>query len=346
MNQLIKEDAMSIANTSLNWDKLKNKSVLISGANGYVPQFFVHGLLMRNRIYGDNIKVIALCRNKERADKRFSEYEGGTDFELVIGDVVEEITYEGDIDYIIHAASPANLKTRYDNLVEVFDANVFGCKNLLEVASKKGAEVLYLSSVDVYGKMDDTKRLDGDFLGTLDILNGRNIYACAKRAAETLCACYSSKGVVCKIVRPCQILGSGIELDDGRLHVDFISQMLKDDEIVLKGDGTPRRTFMYVTDAITGLLTVMLEGKSGEAYNVVCEEGEASVLELAQTMASLVKNREIKISYNMETRKSDPAVKNVISVVCGKSDKIRALGWKAEVSLKDACERMMTYYGL
>lgn len=346
MNAIVIEDAKSIANASLDWEKLKNKTVFISGANGYVPQFFVHGLLMRNEMYGDGIKVIAMCRSVERAKTRFAEYEGRDDFELYLGDVRNPISYKGKIDYIIHAASPANMKIRYKHLTEVFEANVIGCRNLLELAVDKNAEFLFVSSVDIYGKTDGMSRLIETYSGALDPLNPRNVYSCAKRAAETLCICYVNQGLSCKIVRPFQILGSGIELDDGRLHADFISQLLKGDKIILKGDGTPRRTFMYVTDAIVGMLTVMIDGNSGEAYNVVSEEGEASVLELAQIMASNVKGRSIDIDYNMETRKTDPAVTNVISVVCGDSTKIRQLGWRAEVSLKDACARMMEYYGL
>ncbi|MCM1268983.1 MAG: NAD(P)-dependent oxidoreductase, partial [Bacteroidales bacterium] len=237
-------------------------------------------------------------------------------------------------------------KNRFDDLVATFDANVTGCRNLLEFARVKHAELLFLSSVDVYGKYSCKERLREEKLGELDSLNTRNVYSCAKRAAETLCACYSDSGVPCKIVRPSQILAGGIGLDDGRLHIDFIAQMLKGDEIVLKGDGSPRRSFLYVTDAIIGMLTVLLEGESGAAYNVCTEDGEASVLELAQTMASLVTDRKVRISYDMEARAKDPAVTNVVSAVCGSSDKIAALGWKANVSLTEACKRMMTYYGV
>lgn len=346
MKSLIIEDAQMIANSTIDWSKLKNKTVFVAGANGYVPQFFIHGLLMRNDLFNDKIKVVAMCRSAERAALRFLEYEEREDFILYLGDVRDSIDYKEEIHYVIHAASPANMKVRYENLIEVFDANVMGCRNLLELTKEKGAEFLFISSVDIYGKPDGANRLVEQYTGELDPLNPRNVYSCAKRAAETLCACYVNQGVVCKIVRPFQILGSGIELDDGRLHADFISQLLKGNNIVLKGDGTPKRTFMYITDAIIGMLTVMIEGQSGEAYNVVCEEGEATVLELAKIMASNIEGRDIGISYNMETRKNDPAVTNVISVVCGDSTKIRKLGWQAEIPLKKACARMMKYYGL
>ena len=147
-------------------------------------------------------------------------------------------------------------------------------------------------------------RFSEDEAGILDSLDVRNVYAAAKRAAENLCVCYGQRGSVCKIVRPGQIMGCGIALDDGRLHIDFISQILKSDKIVLKGDGTPVRTFIYMTDAIAGMLYVMSEGENAQAYNICTEMGEASVLELAQTMAGQVKGKSIQVDFNRETRKT------------------------------------------
>lgn len=344
--KIIREDAQTIAKSPVDWSKLKGKTVLISGANGYVPQYLVHGLLKRNELYHDNIKVAAMCRSRERAYSRFGIYDKRQDFEIILQDVREPIAYQGNVDYIIHAASPAGMKSRYDDPLATFSANVTGCENLLKLAQEKKAVFLLISSVDVYGTFPDMERLTEERHGSLNPLAIKNVYSCAKRAAETLCACYAHRGISCKIVRPFQILAGGIDLDDGRLHSDFISQMLEKGKIVLKGDGTPRRSFLYITDAVTGMLTVLLEGKSGQAYNLCIEEGEASVLELAQRMASLAGGKKIQISYDMQTRNTDPAVTQAISVVCGVSDKIRSLGWKPEVSLEEACRRMMLYYGV
>ncbi len=345
MNRIIEEDAGRIADADLDWERLEGRVVLVAGATGYVPQYFIHGLLKRNDLYRAGIKVIALCRSKERALKRFSDYIGRSDFECILQDVCEPLAYPGKIDYVIHAASPAGIRERYRDYLSTFRANVIGCGNLLEAAHAHGACMLFLSSVDVYGRIDADARLREDMSGVLDPLEERNIYSCAKRAAETYCLTYARKGLDVKIVRPFQILGCGISLDDGRLHADFIGQMLKGDRIVLKGDGTPRRTFLYATDAVIGMLTIMLKGKSGEAYNLVWEENEATVLELAETMAGLAAGRQIRIEYDMQARNTDPAVTKVISKVCGDSAKLRKLGWRAECTLREACARMMEYYG-
>lgn len=346
MRDIFSEDIELIANSDINWDKLKNKTILIAGANGYVPQYFVHAILKRNDIYGDNINVIALCRNPNRAEQRFGAYYGRKDFCVIIQDVVKPVSYTGKIDYIIDAACPADLKSRYDNVIASFETSVMGCKNLLELAKEKQASFLFISSIDIYGRNNSTQRLTEESYGSLDPLNIRNVYSCSKKAAENLCCCYSYTGLDCKIVRPSQIMGGGISLDDGRLHIDFISQILKSNTIVLKGDGTPRRSFIYVTDAVIAMLTVMLDGEPGNAYNVCTENGEASVLELARIMAGSAKNRNVEITYNMETRKSDPAVTQVVSVVLGDSSKLTGLGWKPQMSLEESCKRMMTYYGI
>lgn len=348
MEKRLLDDIDLIAGAQIAWDKIRNKTVLITGANGYVPQFFVHTLLRRNELFGDNIRVLALCRSEQRARERFAPYLDRPDFDLLIQDVCEPIRTEEEIHYYISAASPAGMKTRYADPVATFETNVRGFENVLKSATENPCEgVLLLSSVDVYGKLQGSDRIRETDVGTLDPLNLRNVYSCGKRAAETLGCAYSQKyGIPVCIARPFQILGPGISLEDGRLHADFISQMLKQDEIILKGDGTPVRSFMYITDAMTALFTILTKGADREAYNVCDENGEATVLQLATTMASLVADRKIDITYNMETRKNDPAVTQTLDCVRGDASKLKELGWKPQMSLKEACRRMMRYYGL
>lgn len=344
--KIIQEDSETIARYELTWSKLDHKTILITGANGYVPQYIVHGIIKHNDLFGSEIKVLALCRNRKKAEMRFSEYINRKDFKLIIQDVKSPITIDCELHYIIHAASPAGANARYNDPVETFDANVIGCKNMLELAKTKSATFLLISSIDIYGKWLSADRMTENCFGGIDPLNIRNVYSCAKIASESLSLCYTYHNVKSKVVRPSQILAGGIQLNDGRLHIDFISQILNNHKIVLKGDGTPKRTFLYITDAITGILTVLLDGQVGQAYNLCSERGEATVFELASIMADTSSNEKIEISYNLETRTTDPAVTNVVSIVCGDSTKIRNLGWNAMVDLKTACRRMAKYYGI
>jgi nucleoside-diphosphate-sugar epimerase len=347
MHKIIIEDCESIANSNLPWEKLNGKTVLISGANGYVPAYFVYGFMARNDLYKSDIKVIALCRNEKRAKERFSEYLGRDDFKLCIQDVCEPIQLTEEIHYFIHAASPAGVKISNVEPVATFTANVIGCRNMLELCIKNKTEkFLLLSSIDVYGNISPSKRFDEADSGALDSLNPRNAYAIAKRASENLCVCYFAQyKVPVVIARPSQIMGGGVALDDGRLHIDFISQMLSSSKIVLKSDGSAKRTFIYITDAITGMLTVLLKGMQGEAYNVVDENCEATVLELANLMASLAQDKKAEVVFDYDKRNS-LEVTNAVSCVTGGSEKLRGLGWKPELALRGSAARMMSYYGV
>ena len=348
MNRILEEDAYAVAASSIiPWDRLDGKTVLISGANGYVPAYFVHAFMARNDSFNAGIKVIALCRNEDRAKARFGEYLSRSDFSLRIQDVCDPIEIHDEIHYAIHAASPAGVKNSNLQPASTFAANVIGCLNMLDLSVKKNAErFLLLSSIDTYGEISPNKRFVETDCGALDSMNPRNVYAVAKRSSENLCVCYYEQyKAPVVVVRPSQIMGPGIAMDDGRLHIDFISQMLSSDRIILKSDGKARRTFLYIADAISGMLTAMLYGNPGEAYNIVDEGGEATVLELAELMASIAHERKIEVVFDCDKRNL-PEVTNAVSVVTGNSDKLRALGWNPIYSLNDGAERMMRYYGL
>lgn len=347
MKRIIAEDVENIIWEKIDYQKLYGKTVLISGANGYVPAYFVHTFLALNDKKSAGIHVIALCRNKERAENRFIDYIGRQDFELVIQDVCDPININREINVFIHAASPAGIKKRHDDPVNTFLANVKGAENMLELAVNNPCEYfIFLSSVDVYGRIDDNVRLKEDMSGYLDPLNIRNAYSCGKRASESLCKAYQVKyNLPVFIVRPFQIIGPGLELDDGRLHIDFVSQIKKNERIILKSDGKAIRSFMYIVDAIKAIFYVMLCGNIGEAYNIVSETGELSVRELAEIMSRNVLGKEIKVEFDYEQRNSIE-VTSALSVVTGDSTKIRELGWECQYSVKEATARMMKCYGI
>lgn len=347
MHKIISEDIKELLLSELPYEKFYGKTVLISGANGYVPAYFVHSFLGLNDMNQAKINVIALCRNYERATERFADYLDRDDFELLIQDVCDPINIDREINVFIHAASPAGIKVRHDDPVNTFLANVKGAENMLNLALKNPCEYfLFLSSVDVYGRMDTNERLKECDSGYLDPLNVRNAYSCGKRAAESLCKAFQVKyKLPVYIVRPFQIMGPGPELNDGRLHIDFISQILEKKQIILKSDGSAIRNFMYITDAIRGMFYVMLKGNPGEAYNIVCEEGEMSVKNLADIMARNVADSSIEVIFDYEHR-NEIEVISALSVVIGDSSRLRGIGWTSKYSVEEGSARMMRYYGI
>ena len=347
MNRIISEDAINIIENNLPFDKFYGKTVLISGANGYVPAYFVHTFIALNKYKDAGIRILALCRNQERAENRFPEYIERDDFEIIVQDVCEPIDTSEDILIFIHAASPAGIKKRHEDPVNTFLSNVKGAENMLELARKNPCEYfLFLSSVDVYGRMNSNDRLKESDSGYLDPLNIRNTYSCGKRAAESLCKAYQVKyDLPVYIVRPFQIMGPGPELNDGRLHIDFISQILERKQIVLKSDGTAVRSFMYISDAIKAMFYVMLKGNPGEAYNIVSETGEASVKELADSMVENADDQDITVKFDYGQRETIE-VTGALSIVTGDSTKIRSLGWTCDFSVAEGSARMMEFYGI
>lgn len=345
--EMHKSDIEKILSKDISWEIFYGKTVLISGANGYVPSYFVYVFMTLNEKFDAGIKVIALCRNYEKASKKFEEYLGNDKFSLCIQDICDPISLNCPIHYFIHAASPAGINSRYEDPITTFRANVIGCDNMLSLAKQNACEgFLFVSSVDVYGKRDSIERLEETDFGAMDSLNIRNVYSCGKKAAEMLCCSYYAKEKLpLVIVRPFQIFGPGLALDDGRLHIDFISQILNSKEIVLKSDGSAKRTFLYITDAITAMFYAMIKGEKGGCYNIVEESGEATVLELANLMASNVYKDDVTVKFDYASR-NNIEVTSAFSVVTGSSKKIKKLGWNPEYSLREGAIRMMQYYGI
>lgn len=344
MHYIIEEDLLRMMKSEILLEKLYGKTVLITGASGYVPAYFVHLFMKMNELKNANIKVMALCRNQSKADRRFEQYYANSNFVLLLQDVCTPVVTTEQIDYIIHAASPAGVTERQKNILDTFNANVVGCYNMFELAHKNNLQgFLFISSVDIYGKVPNSKRHIEHIYGVLDPLNERDIYSNGKRACESICMCESIQSdMPVTIARPTQIIGPGIALDDGRLHADFVNQMMNKGEIVLKSDGTAVRSFIYITDAILGLLYILVYGKKGEAYNVANEQNEVSVKELANVMANAYDEKKIEVKFDITQRKN-PEVTHALSVVCADAQKLRDLGWKPQIDLKESAERLITY---
>ena len=345
MHYIIEEDILKMMEAEQLLEKIYGKTVLVTGASGYVPAYFVYLFMKLNELKNANIKVLALCRNKSKADARFAQYYDDTNFVLLLQDVCTPMNVTDKIDYIIHAASPAGVTERQKNILDTFNANVIGCYNMFELAHKNDVQgFLFISSVDIYGKISNVDRHVEHIYGSLDPLNERDVYSNGKRACESICICESIQNdMPVTIARPTQIMGPGIALDDGRLHADFVNQMINKGEIVLKSDGTAIRSFIYITDAILGLMYILLYGKKGEAYNVANEQNEASVKEFADVMAAAYGEKEIEVKFDITQRKN-PEVTHALSVVCAESQKLRNLGWEPQMDLKESAKRLVTYF--
>ena len=268
-NKIIEEDLLRIIKGSdLPWSDFENKTVLITGANGFLPAYMVETLLFLNERKNTNkTRVIGLVRNRERASSRFIHYQNRSDFELVIQDVCDPLPFRkrDKINYIVHAASQASPKYYGKDPVGTILPNIIGTHNLLNLAKdKKVKGFLFFSSSEVYGQVDSSKMpIKEDTCGFIDPMDARSCYAESKRMGETMCVSWFHQyDVPSKIIRPFHTYGPGMRLDDGRVYADFINDIVNNRDIVMKSDGSAIRAFCYVADAVTGFFTVLLNNFS------------------------------------------------------------------------------------
>ena len=152
MNIIIEEDIKKIIELKANWEKLKNKTVLVTGATGMIGQYIIFTLLELNNLYDYNINILALCRNKNKAENVFKDVKENKLLKFIFQDVGQEMNLNMEINYIIHTASPANPKFYSTNPVGTIMANTIGTRNSLELAKKSEASYCYISTMEIYGK--------------------------------------------------------------------------------------------------------------------------------------------------------------------------------------------------
>lgn len=338
MNTIIKEDISAVISRFSYWERFKDKTVLISGANGFLPAYLVETFLSLDTSF--NTKVIALVRNRQKAEKRFSHWLGNPNLYILEQDVCNEIIYPEKIDFMIHAASQASPKYYNIDPVGTLNANVLGTINLIKLAHEHQVEsFLYFSSGEVYGQLTDKDiPIKETTYGYLDPTNVRACYGESKRMGENICVSWSHQfGVKAKIIRPFHTYGPGMALDDGRVFADFVANIVNKQNIVLKSDGSAIRPFCYLTDATLGFLTVLVNGENGQAYNIGNPNEEYSIKELAHILVNLYPELNLEVVMNKPADSNylqSPILRNSPDIA-----KAKKLGWEPVMTVKEGFKR-------
>ena len=344
--KIIYDDLNSIYNSNIEWNKFYNKTILISGASGFLPAYLVETLMHVNQLNKNaNIKIIGLVRNITKAKKRFIQYEYSDQLQFLVQDVCDEINIDSKIDFIIHAASQASPKFYGKDPVGTINANVIGTINLLQLAKRNNVEkFLYFSSSEVYGNLNEedipTKE---DKFGSIDPCNVRSCYSEGKRAGEVICISWKHQyNIPVIIVRPFHTYGPGMDLNDGRVYADFIKNIVNNEHIEMKSDGTAIRAFCYISDATIAFIKIMLDGSIGSSYNVGNDKCVISVFDLAKTLLELYPEKKLKI---LNVNQNDS---NYISSLIFKSipniEKLKKINCLPVVSIENGFKRTIDYY--
>lgn len=328
----VQEDIQEIISNSELIFGFKGQTILVTGATGLVGSMLVKTILAANQKYNLGINVIGQIRNFEKAKSVYkNQYQ----------DVCFVTSPRVACDIIIHTISPTTSKYFIEHPVETIKASVESTMEILEVAKEKGASIVYLSSMEQYGVPYERGQLMTEkTIGIIDHLSTRASYSESKRLCECLCVSYASEyNVNVKIARLAQIVGAGFLNTDNRMPVQFARAVVNGEDIVLHTDGKSISNFVYLTDAIIGILHLMRHGEKGEAYNVCNDLETRSVYEIADLVATKVADNNIHVIIEKADNMGyAPEVTMYLD-----SSKLRALGWNAKVGMEEAYNRIVEY---
>ena len=333
-------DILSVAKRDLSWHKLSGKTLLLTGAAGLIGRYITLACLLRNDLFGDNIRVIAFVHNKEKARKAFGAAADRDELTLLAGDVCALPADLPAADFVIHAASPASAIQYEQNPVGTLLTNTVGTANVLKYAKECGAEsVLCASSLKVYGNVFDGEEMTEQTNGILDFTTYKNCYAEGKRATETLCNAYVHQhNTPVKLVRPAYIYGA-CGLDDDRVWAQFIANVVRHENILLKSNGAAYRSFCYVADTAAAFLTVLFDGENGEVYNIADDRSNVTIRDFGKIAVAAFPERGLTLSFqNPEDEPEPPKVFSKTPEILD-CEKLKSLGFTAEIDIPEGVRR-------
>lgn len=325
-----------ILNNPIDWEKFRNKTVLVTGATGRLGMYIVEAVNKADIDWNLNVDIIALARSSEKLKNVFGQSLSLPNVHPLVQDIVEPIKIDGPVDYIFHTAGAASPKDFTEAPVDTLWGHLQGTRNVLELArEKKSQKVMYVSTVEIYGDWTSEKTISEMDMGPMRADNARACYPEAKRMCETMLASYKVQyGIDYVGVRLCHTFGPGIALEDGRAFAEFIRNVIDGKDIVLKTDGSAARTYTYVADAIGAMLIAFTKGKE-DYYNIANVDNLINIRDLAKLIAGLDPKKKTKVKFadgvdanGLKFLNFNLGIMNV--------DRIKKLGWSPQVNLEHA----------
>lgn len=326
-------------NEPLTLSHLAGRTIFITGATGLIGQNLIHILTSNNKRNKHPIRIIALVRSLDRAQSVLkNDYNA---IECIVGDVTEPIFLSESVDYIIHSASQTASKAFVEQPINTIDTAITGTKNILKLAKeKKVKKLVYLSTMEVYGSPSTDEKISEDHGTNLDPMMIRACYPESKRLCENLCIAYMKEfGIPVNVIRLTQTFGLGVDYNDKRVFAEFARCAIEKRDIVLHTKGETKRSYLYTQDAVNAILTVLIKGDAGQAYNAANEDTYCSIYEMARMVAERCANGEIRVLIEVENENKfgfAPTLKMNLD-----TSKLKSLGWKPEVGLEDMFNKMI-----
>ena len=322
------------------WEELRGQRIFITGGTGFFGCWLLESLVWANDKLGLNVEAVVLTREPAAFIKKVPHLACHRSIRYHVGDIRDFEFPSGRFSHVIHAATEASAKLNAESPLLMFETIVKGTWRTLDFAAKCGAKKFLLtSSGAVYGRQPpDMPHLPEDYPGAPDPKDPGSAYGEGKRVAEILCCLYARKhGLEPKIARCFSFVGPYLPLDKHYAIGNFIRDALDGGPIVVKGDGTPLRAYLYASDLTIWLWKILLRGVPGRSYNV----GNSDTRTLAD-IASCVGDVTGGVSIRVcETRRPGLEVNRYVPDV---SRAERELGLTVRVDLTQALHRTIEYH--
>ncbi len=310
--------------------------ILLTGAAGFL------GSHLTDRLLREGHTVIGMDNFITGNQGNLAHLEKNPNFNLICHDVSNFISVNGQIDYVVHFASPASPNPAsplgYPNLpIQTLKAGALGTHNALGVARAYQAKFLLASTSEIYGDPLEHPQKE-TYRGNVDPVGTRSVYDEAKRFAEALTMAYHRfHKIDTHIVRIFNTYGPRMRIDDGRVIPNFLLQALRGEPITIFGDGSQTRSFCYVDDLIEGVYLLMLSDYHAPVN--IGNPAEISICELANQINQLTENKAGAVTL-IEKRLSTDPQRRKPDISLAKS----VLGWEPKTSLENGLLETIRYF--
>lgn len=312
-----------------NYEKLQDKTFLITGAKGFLASATIRFLLYLNNKFDLNLYIYGTSRDTNTIPDYINKNDA---IKYINFENFDKATYDKKIDYIIHTATPTSRLEFINHPLETFDIINNGTRRILDFAKSNNVKsTLYLSSVEIYGSPKVNKLVKEEDYFALDPKDIRNCYPLGKKIAEYLCnTYYKLYNLPVNIVRPSSVQGLFQPYTEDRIFNQILRCILENKDFVFKTKGDTAKTLIYTMDAVLGILTILTSNKYGETYNLTDNTTFYKMRDIVELLFKQF-NPRLKIKFDLEKDSKTGYIAPLSYNLSTK--KLEDLGWKPKTEL-------------